>query len=353
MDRGDRSCDNFGGIENVRVRACQEGLRSALSVISEIESSSLDDSNSNNSDIKGPSLFGVKRKTGDVGNVLHDESMADYTKDIETALGALQLSCPPRGSREFFVEQSADPLSSLGKYLAPSNKDKNTEQNKSTESAPSIHKQNVQLLMHHSSKLIELRTLDALLRTLRDRHLIVAARLRRTRDYWKWHVNLSGGWLGRFVQALRQRAMTVFPWMGDDFRDRNQREYELVTATWERELEWLGKVERVLLERPKEMEAGDLLTVVGDSKLKQIEGSWWNGYAKNGEEGDVSSKTSMAASIQLILQSKNRIWIRQTEEWSQKAREVIKDSLDETISSSFTSIKESGELDESERQRQK
>jgi len=344
LDRGDRSYANYGGVESVRVRACQEGLRSALKIASDLKSSSLV-GDSINDENEGSSLFGVKEKSGDTDNTDH---MADYTNDIETALGALQLSCPPKGSRELFIEQSSEPLSSLGKYIAPSStKDQNTKQNTNTELVvPSIYEQNAQLLLHHSSKLIELRTLDALLRSLRDRHLIVAARLRRTRDYWKWHVDLSGGYIGSFVHALRQQAMAVLPSMGDDSRDRNQREYELATATWERESEWLGKVERLLLERPEEIEAGDLLTVVDDRKQKKI--SWWNGYANTGEGNDASSKASMASSVKFFLQSKNRMWIRQTEGWSQKAREIIKDSLDETISSSFTHIKESGELDKDE-----
>lgn len=337
LDQGDRSYDNFGGIETVRVRACQEALRSALVVTSQgVESSSLDDKG------KGPTLFGHKRKNEDVKTVLDDETCSEYANDIEIAIGALQLSCPPRGSREYLVEQSAEALSALSKYITPSN------ENKITNPAASINEQNMQLLLKHSSKLIELRTLDALLRTLRDRHLLVAARLRRTRDYWKWHVKLSGGMLGRIVLKLRQEAMKVVPWMGDDFRDRNQREFELISCTWERELEWLGKVERLLLERPAEMEVGDLLSVVGNSKQKQI--SWWNSFANNEVETNVTSTPSLTSSTQLFLQAKNRMWIRQTEEWSKTAREAIKDSLDETISSSFTPIKESDESTEGDGQ---
>ncbi|KAL7537324.1 hypothetical protein ACHAXR_007735 [Thalassiosira sp. AJA248-18] len=338
LDKGDRSYDNFGGIETVRVRACQEGLRTALAVTSsEIGSSSLDGISGDNSN-KRSRLFGSK--DGDTVSVLNDETMVEYANDIETAIGALQLSCPPKGSREFFVEQSAESLSTLRKYISPTNDAKNTKTRKSKEPAPSITEQNLLLLMSHSSKLIELRTLDALLRTLRDRHLIVAARLRRTRDYWKWHVNLSGGRLGHLIHNLRQRVMKIVPsWMGDDFRDRNQREYELATATWEMELEWLGKVERLLLERPVEMEVGDLLSVVGAGNKKQV--SWWSTLVNSGEENDVDPEPSMSASMQLFLQSKNRMWIKQTEDWTKTARETIKESLDETISSSFTLVEES------------
>eukprot|EP00578_Thalassiosira_sp_NH16_P000225 CAMPEP_0181134846 /NCGR_PEP_ID=MMETSP1071-20121207/32306_1 /TAXON_ID=35127 /ORGANISM="Thalassiosira sp., Strain NH16" /LENGTH=917 /DNA_ID=CAMNT_0023221393 /DNA_START=223 /DNA_END=2971 /DNA_ORIENTATION=+ len=346
LDRGDRSYDNFGGIENVRVRSCQEGLRSALTVVSEMEYPPSDNSANSNAN-KGSSLFGVKRNSDGENNALNDDgAVEEYTKDMETALAALQLSCPPRGSREYFVEQSAEPLSGLSKYLTPSGNDANPEVSKSNRlSAQSIQEKNVHLLLDHSSKLIELRTLDALLRTLRERHLIVSSRLRRTRDYWKWHANLSGGIFGRLAHALRKKSVAVFPGlMGYDPRNRNQREYELATATWERELEWLGRVERMLLERPAEMEAGDLLAVIDEGKQKET--TWWNNFANSGDETDADSKPSMLGSIQLLLQSKNRIWLKQAGVWCKEAREVVKDSLDETISSSFNPINDYKRPDE-------
>ena len=331
LDRGDRSYDNFGGIETVRVRACQGGLRSALAVTASAIGSSTLDGMTDDSTQKSTKLFGTKRNNGGSSdNGLTDESMVGYANDIETAIGALQISCPPKGSREYFVEQSAGALSDLSQYISSVATPKPNKQ------APSIDEQNLLLLLKHSSKLIEMRTLDALLRTLRDRHLIVSARLRRTRDYWKWHVNLSGGRLGHLVQEIRQKVMTVLPWMGNDFRDRNQREYEFAAATLDRELEWLGRVERLLLERPEEMDVGDLLSVFGDDKNKQL--SWWDSLVKNENGIDTHTKPSMSASVKFFLQGKNRMWNKQTEEWTKMARETIKNSLDETIGSSFTPI---------------
>jgi len=338
LDGGDRSYSNFGGIETVRVRACQEGLRSALSMPVKVESaSSLEDDDSNR---RGQSLFGVKYTRNDKSITSADESgetKEDYQKDIETALTALQLSCPPKGSREYFVEQSADALSALSKYTTPTYNNKTTRNRKSKDQpTPSIDEQNIQLLLHYSSKLIELRVLDALLRTLRDRHLIVSTRLKRTRDYWKWHVNLTGGWLGRLSQSIRQQVMTVFPELRRDegFRDRNQREYELATATWERELEMLGKAEKLLLARPTEIDVSDLLTVTGDDNSRP---SWWSSLSNSRDDPSLNtSKPSMSQTIRLLLQSKNRIWLKQTEQWTRHAREAIQFSLDETISSSFS-----------------
>ncbi|KAL3804917.1 hypothetical protein HJC23_006689 [Cyclotella cryptica] len=331
LDRGDLIYNNFGGIETVRVRACQEGLRAALA---------LSDDALHRDDSPKKSLFGNKRsQDSDM------ESKTEYTRDIETAIRALQLSCAPRGSREYFVEQSIDALSNLRKYLTPANNESISGK------APSIHEQNLQLLLAFSSKLIELRTLDALLRTLRDRHLVVSYRLRRAQNYWKWHVNLSSGRLGRLAQRIRYDVMSILPWGDLDFRDRNQKEYERITAACERELLWLGSVEKLLLERPVEMDADDMFSVLSEKKRK---GQWWTGLLfeadsfEDEDSNDLSSEAKFASTVNLLVQGQNRMWLRQSENWTKRARNVIADSLDATVRSSFTPIGKVGPHDASQ-----
>ncbi len=337
LDGGDRLYSHFGGIETVRVRACQEGLRSALALGHESSSISSQNSVGTRMNAQENAFF---RNTDDIGTMASPNVMAD----LQTAMSALQLSCPPKGSRAYFVEQSIEALSTLSKYNTfPTN----SKIDEATTSA-SIYEQNINLLLKYSSKLIEIRALDALLRTLRDRHLIVSARLRRTCDYWKWHVNLSGGRFGRFIGMIQLSARKVFPSLIDnDFRDVNQQEYEIVTATWERELEWLGRVEKLLLERPTEMDVGELLSLVTDDTSTQRRLPFWKrSFAKHDRQDEgrerLSWVSSMSKTIQYLSQSKNRMWLKQTEEWSKKVRVIIKDSLDETTRSSFTRIVESG-----------
>eukprot|EP00956_Cyclotella_meneghiniana_P043566 scaffold276486_cov73-Cyclotella_meneghiniana.AAC.1 len=279
LDRGDHQINNFGGIETVRVRA----------------------------------LFGNTR-VNDSDITLNSE----LTEDIEAALEALSISCPPKGSREYFVEQSVSALSRLQKYLTSDN-----NLQKSIGKTPSIRDQNMNILLSYASKVIELRILDALLRTLRDRHLVVSSRLRRAQSYWKWRLNISSGWSNSL-----------------DLRDRNQKEYERITAACERELLWLGSVENVLLERPSEMEAADLFSVLGDQKSKE---HWWNGIFEGKNPVDeaslnLSSEAKYASMVNTLVKGKNRMWLRQSEDWSKKARNVLADSLDSTVSSSFTPI---------------
>eukprot|EP00984_Skeletonema_dohrnii_P015840 scaffold6939_cov117-Skeletonema_dohrnii-CCMP3373.AAC.3 len=306
LDKGDRSYDNFGGIETVRVRAYQEGLKAALEVVSEED---------NDDDGSSTTLFGNKQVVED------GKSSSSVKDDVQTALNALQLLCPPKGSREYFVQENAQALSKLANYIAPSSSTRDK-----TKATPTVKQQNIDLLLHHSSKLIEMRTLDALLRTLRDRHLIVASRLRRARDYWKWHVNLSGGWFGLFTQDIRLKVNSVLPWLGlNDFKERIQRDYERVTASWEKELICLGKIEQILLDRPEEMEVGSLLSV---TKENDGEDSSW---LSNLLSGGTKSKPSLDASAELMLESKNRVWIRETEDWCTNARQAVRDALDEVM----------------------
>jgi nuclear-control-of-ATPase protein 2 len=320
LDRGDQQYNNFGGVETVRVRACQKGLRAALELSDEL----------NTGKSKRQSLFGNPRSQESDTNV-----KSEYTDDLETALKALELSCPPRGSREYFVEQSVGALSKLQKYLADP-----ADQNSGR--APSVHEQNLRLLLAHSSKVIELRAMDALLRTLRDRHIVVSYRLRRAQNYWKWHLNISSGRFGRLAQRILSDIQSVLKWGDHDFRDRNQKEYERITGACDRELLWLGNVETVLLERPLEMEAADLFSVFGDTKSK---GHWLSGIVFEGNNvhnepsPDLSSEAKFASTVNLLTKGKNRMWLHQSEGWTKKARSVIANSLDATVRSSFTQIR--------------
>ncbi|KAL3822259.1 hypothetical protein ACHAXA_005892 [Cyclostephanos tholiformis] len=365
LDCGDRSYDMFGGIETVRVRACQEGLKSALAISavngrsSTSSSSSRSRSNRKGGFVTEEGISFIDEDNDDGKDM--SAAASQYARDAETAIGALRLSCPPRGSREYFVERSAEALSMLGGYIASSYGNGNGNGNGSggmpSSSSSSAHVRSVKLLLRHSSKLIELRVLDALLRTLRDRHLIVASRMRRECDFWRFRVNLSGGKIGMFADALRKSVLPVMrPWLfGDNVGGGDyQMQYELATASFERELTCLGIAEGLLLRRPGEMDVGDLLDVPGfgvEGVNRRISSLPRPGFGADGrkradENGGEESERSLMRTMQLLSQPKNRMWLQQTEKWNREARGVIKDSLIETISSSFTPVDESRGIDD-------
>jgi nuclear-control-of-ATPase protein 2 len=97
----------------------------------------------------------------------------------------------------------------------------------------------------------------------------------------------------------------------------------------------------VLLERPTEIEASELFSVLGDVKNKD---HWWSGLLFEGvnEEKEapkeVSSEAKFASTVNLLVQGNNRMWLRQTENWTKRARNVIAESLDATVRPSFTPI---------------
>jgi nuclear-control-of-ATPase protein 2 len=328
LDMGDRCYKTYGGIESVRVRACQVGLKASL-----VATQSTPAATTNNND--------------------------NITRDVETAISALQLSCLSRVSREYFVECSTEPLSILAKYIGNNN---NNNSKKNNAIIPSDNGTLLLLLLQHSSKLIELRTLDALLRTLRDRHLIVASRLRRSCEFWNFRITLEGGRVGQVIYMIRSRILLSFPtlrpWLlamidgGIDSssssssnrytmynNDEKQKQYELALAAYERELERLGIAERLLLQRPMELDVAELLNVPGYFGGGRYDGSTTSSTTDNAAiEERQDSERSMTQATQFLLQSKNRAWLQQTEKWSQEARIAIKDSLDLTISSSFTPI---------------
>ena len=316
LDLGDRYYKTHGGIESVRVRACQEGLKATL-----LAAQSTRDADNNE----------------------------NITRDVEIAISALQLSCLSRVSREYFVECSTEALSILAKYIGNNNKKKNN--------AVVSDNTTLLLLLQHSSKLIELRTLDALLRTLRDRHLIVAARLRRSCDFWNFRITLGGGRIGHIIYMLRSRILLSFPALrplllvmidGIDSssnssyttnnNDDYQRQFELALAAYERELERLGIAEGLLLQRPMELDVADLLNIPGYFGGGNYDKSTSTTTGNAPREEGGNSERPMTQIMQFFVQSKNRVWLQQTEKWSQEARIAIKDSLDLTISSSFTPI---------------
>jgi nuclear-control-of-ATPase protein 2 len=260
-----------------------------------------------------------------------------YARDVDAAIEALRLSCPPRGSRELFVERSAEALSVLRGHIAGGGDgDGRAAPAPASAAAARRDDRRVRTLLRHSSKLVELRALDALVRTLRDRHLVVAARMRRECDFWRFRADPSGGRAGRWIGAARRRLLlpAMRPWLlGLSVSGDYRRQYEVATAAYERELTWLGAAEGLLLRRPAELGFGDLLDVPGFGSAGLLAGA----VGDDDDDGEESER-SLSRTMQLLSQSRNKVWLRQTERWSREARGVIRDSLDETISSSFTPI---------------
>eukprot|EP00957_Ditylum_brightwellii_P017169 1294248-Ditylum_brightwellii.AAC.1 len=223
LDDGDRSYDDSGGVDSVRADLCRRALNDVLNFVAfTIEEETKKWEN--------------EREGDEEGSVLKS-----YAKQLQTeanaALQALSVKCSLRGSRETFVEQTAIPLSRLYNVLrsiAYADDDHNDEGGngnddanassttthttviptiKSTATIP-MNTQTAFLIVQQAAKVAEIRTLDALLRILRDRLLLTTSHLSRTVKYWKWSY-----------------------WSVDDTR----RNLALATASYKRETERLGQ----------------------------------------------------------------------------------------------------------------
>jgi hypothetical protein len=108
-----------------------------------------------------------------------------------TALEALQISCPPGGSRSDYLYKLMEPLSRLRAAEASSQQNK-----KQQEDLPMIVKL--------ATMTIEVRATDAVLRVARDRLLKSSYRLARTVKYWNRRVEQANA-----LTAIQQSLMRV------------------------------------------------------------------------------------------------------------------------------------------------
>mmetsp|Transcript_11691 Transcript_11691/g.16850 ORF Transcript_11691/g.16850 Transcript_11691/m.16850 type:complete len:310 (+) Transcript_11691:19-948(+) len=159
LDTSDKLYDAFGGIESVRAQLYALALSGFL-------------------DDELPANWSSSNLSKN-----EREAMERTALSVAAAIEAVTISCPPRGSREFFVEKLAEPLSFLYPYLQDDYKD-SQQQQRSYSSSSSGNEQKIDQWIQQAAKVAELRALDALLRTLRDRQLISTARLRRAVDRW-------------------------------------------------------------------------------------------------------------------------------------------------------------------------
>jgi len=283
LDTSDKLYDAFGGIESVRAQLYALAL-----------SGFLDDELPAN--WSSSSLSKNER-----------DAMERTALSVAAAIEAVTISCPPRGSREFFVEKLAEPLSFLYPYLQDDYKD-SQQQQRSYSSSSSGNEQKIDQWIQQAAKVAELRALDALLRTLRDRQLISTARLRRAVDRWSRMVKRAeGGIFGFSTSSLRR--MVLGRSLVDDRND-----LALAVAAYQQETKLLGDVQQILLQRPTELSQDTLLALDG-----------------NQETPKTSSRAKEALNIlSNVKKNGNNRWLEDAREWSLRARQVICNAISVT-----------------------
>ena len=273
LDAADNLYDIYGGIESTRTQLYRMALMSLL----EKELLVLDGS----------------------------QKQESLRQNVLAALDGVTISCPPRGSREVFIEQLCHPLSQLTLYL---NEQGLTVQvparvKKSADSEGFLSNDMIEEFTRDAAKVTEIRALDAMLRVLRDRLLASSARLRRARNHWKWRVRWhSQDPLGRLLAAVRKflRNMTL---------EDDRRSLALANAAYDKEAKLLGEVQQMLMERPVEMSNDELL------KIKSSFNS-----------GNASAIFETRSAIGIIT-GEERVagiaWAQEAHQWTLRARNVI------------------------------
>ena len=230
-----------------------------------------------------------------------------------------------------------------------------------------------------SSTVAQLRSIDSLLRTLRDRLVVSANRLSRKEKYRVWRLQwYENGFFGRlYIQQWMRRTMKKKT-IEDD-----RRNLQLTRAALKRELERLGQVQGLLLNRPCEMSETRLLTSVQATLNEQRRS---DNSSTDGDDDDSNSNTPNtasktkrktvhevgridgAAARQALFRSECNInrrnksrndasphrrfsnninsndegdinplqeWTLEAQEWNRKGRSIIAEVVTETISDAF------------------
>jgi len=360
LDTTDRLYDSFGGIESVRAKLYSLALQHILQHdFAQIYHSS--------------SYTTATTSTTTTNNNMNNtrQSMEQLGYHIAAALEAVRISCPPRGSRENLVERLAEPLSFLYPFLlkdynhtttAPaSSTNTNTNRNGASPTQPSQTPivgeditvvTSIQRWIQQATKVAELRALDALLRTLRDRQLISTARLRRAVDRWSWMVQHSGG--GGDLLFFRGFLFIhlLFPLrnliLGRSIED-DRNDLALAVAAYQQETKLLGQVQQLLLQRPPELPQDTLLYYSNVTTKDTEEDATTTNTATSFTTAFTSSSSSSSSSLsnlrskeavsileRLEMDGSNTKWLQEARDWSIRARTLICDAISITLPTTNT-----------------
>jgi len=292
LDVTDRECyDMYGGIESTRVDLCRMYID-----------------------------YKLKSRHDDTDNNIDD----DNHEILYYLNQALCISCPPRSSRELFVERNIDFLDKLSFYglllnnesLSFSADSTNRRGTTTTSSSSSPSNDEHVIIMSISAKVIEMRVIDALLRILRDRLLLSAKRLEKNERYWSWRVRWYEGRFRLSTYMKRVTRQFIFRATLDD--DRHQ--LSLAQALLTKEIERLGIVQQLLLLRPMELSKTLLLNAPTSTAT--------------------TSDENVIEDIKILLVQKNDNdidWLNLASDWTCNARLMLyKVISNSTISSSNT-----------------
>ena len=242
-----------------------------------------------------------------------------------TLIEALTKGTRPGGTRSQFLLDSVSSLSLLERQQGQ-------------------FKDTIELLAYTT---IQTRAMDALLRVVRDRQLRASYRLARSMEYWKRRISRDG-------------------WKQQSTQDGDRIRLSYAEAAYRAELQRLGRIAKILMIRPPEMEEKYLIQALKDTELKdhtlekqRNHVSWslprlskysirWNPYGKKSpisvrklEDSTIDSKSAQG----IIMSDETRDdWVKSATNWSEDARKLVCEIIHETLDGS-SSTEEYNEVD--------
>jgi nuclear control of ATPase protein 2 len=313
----------LGGVEAVRTELCIAALEEYIL-----------------KDEQDTKVFSSEQEFSELTDLSNPYVLSYYataTRDV------LQIHAPSKSSKEYFIERTLYPLSRLEGLFTIMNENDTSSGSKTSKV---LKKDDTSILKHDliamSAKVAEIRTLDSLLRVLRDRLLTSAVRLSRKEKHRVWRLQWYENGFGRMYKQ----------WFRKIFKSRtledDRRNLQLTSAALKREMERLGQVQTLLLSRPFELSETCLLTAStatvddmetnneihrgGAQKLKQ---KVLNGYTSAGQIDPAGAKLALGSwnrSGQECVENGVQEWTTEAHEWTRKARGLVCDLVSETMS---------------------
>ena len=270
----------------------------------------------------------VGKKGPFVGDPMLDLSNPSTRSEYASAIrDALRVNESPRSAKENYIENTVGPLSRLqGLYDKYNLFDdrfyiKQGKQRGDTYAAD---------ILWMSAKVAEVRTLDALLRVLRERLLTSAVRLSKKEKYRAWRLAWYDNGLGRIYKRWMRKVLKGKTVEADRFN------LQLTQAALKREMERLGQVQMLLLNRPAELSETLLLMASAPSPNQTSKKATVcmldAAGAKVALQANYSSRGSVAASYGDDGLQKYAI---EAHAWTGSARELVHDLVTETLTAAF------------------
>ena len=253
LDSDDASYSTFGGVERVRRRLCWAAL-SSVQLLRSSQHQQLQQE-------------GQNTYTG----------IIDPQQDlIEATIEALQVTARPTGSRLKFVYEMVGPVARMEQAMANNNnvfanlkkptppKKKATGYSSSSKTGDDdecgISPDQLNQLLAISAMTSQVRIIDAVMRICRDRVLQTTYRLARTVEHWERRAKGTRNMKRMFQRLLRSSI------------EEDRMRLSLAKAAYTAEVERLGEIITVLMERPSGMNETAMIRAVKSTENRNCGG---------------------------------------------------------------------------------